>query len=286
MDFDQMKSEQEATQREAAVGDEDQSAFERASIDRQRVSMRANRRQATMAEDRTVPHLTNLNEDPQMSGLVFYSLISGTIHIGRRSGDPVPEIILGSIGIKPNHAKVSLTDKGLFELSVCDAEAAATTYVNGKPLPKKLKKELNHLDRIAFAGGIIYVFIYPLLNEKIKELVAKNEGENADLNEEQRREQAWVEIKDAGIAGFTDVKCPKYADVEKDRNAIEWEHAFMEIEKAEEDRKKKELKDQQREHKKEQQKQEAMIREIREQEQKRVDEERRKYEEEMARLAE
>ena len=59
-----------------------------------------------MAEDRTVPHLTNLNEDPQMSGLVFYSLVSGVIHIGRRSGDPVPQIILGSIGIKPNHAKI------------------------------------------------------------------------------------------------------------------------------------------------------------------------------------
>ena len=63
-------------------------------------------------------------------------------------------------------------------------------------MPKKLKKELNHLDRIGLAGGIIYVFFYPLLNQKIKTLVEKNASDNADLNEEQRREQAWVEIKD------------------------------------------------------------------------------------------
>lgn len=51
-----------------------------------------------------------------------------------------------------------------------------------------------------------------------------------------------------------DVRCPDYPDVEKDRVAVEWDAAFSEIEKAEEDRKKKEAKDQQREQKKELQK--------------------------------
>jgi hypothetical protein len=106
-----------------------------------------------------------------MSGLVFYSLVSGEILIGRRSGNPVPQVILGMIDIKPNHAKISLNEKGLFELSVCDQEAALCTYINGKQMPKKLKKELNHLDRIAFTGGIIFVFYYPLLATKIQELV-------------------------------------------------------------------------------------------------------------------
>ena len=50
--------------------------------------------------DKTIPHLTNLNEDPLMSGVVYYSLVKGTIHIGRKTGNPVPEIILGAIGIK------------------------------------------------------------------------------------------------------------------------------------------------------------------------------------------
>ena len=95
---------------------------------------------------------------------MFYSLVSGEIHIGRKSGNPVPQIILGAIGIKPNHAKIKLQENGLFELSVCDADAAANTMVNGKNLPKKRTKILNHLDRIAFSGGIIYVFYYPLLS--------------------------------------------------------------------------------------------------------------------------
>lgn len=44
----------------------------------------------SVMEDRTNPHLTNLHEDPQLSGIVFYSLVSGEIHIGRKNGDPVP----------------------------------------------------------------------------------------------------------------------------------------------------------------------------------------------------
>jgi len=37
------------------------------------------------------------------------------LHIGRRNGEPKPEIILGSIGVKQNHAKITLIeDKGMF----------------------------------------------------------------------------------------------------------------------------------------------------------------------------
>jgi kinesin family protein 1 len=82
--------------------------------------------------DKSIPHLTNLHEDPLMSGIVYYSLLKGEIHIGRKTGKPVPEIILGAIGIKPNHATIKLLKNGLFELTVCDAEAAQTTMVNGK----------------------------------------------------------------------------------------------------------------------------------------------------------
>ena len=59
-----------------------------------------------------------------MSGVVYYSLTKGEIHIGRTTGDPIPEIIIGAVGIKPNHAKIILKDNGLFEISVCDADAA------------------------------------------------------------------------------------------------------------------------------------------------------------------
>jgi len=50
-------------------------------------------------DDKTVPHITNLHEDPMLSGIVYTSLVKGEIHIGRRTGDPVPDVILGAIGI-------------------------------------------------------------------------------------------------------------------------------------------------------------------------------------------
>lgn len=112
--------------------------------------------------------MTNLHEDPMLSGCVYYSLLKGEIHIGRKTGNPVPEIILGAIGIKPNHAIIKLQKNGLFELSVFDAEAAQTTMINGKALnPKKRSRILNHCDRIAFNGAIIYVFKYPKLRRII-----------------------------------------------------------------------------------------------------------------------
>jgi len=46
--------------------------------------------------------------DPQLSGVVFYTIASGEIHIGARGGDPAPQVMLGAIGIKPNHAKITL----------------------------------------------------------------------------------------------------------------------------------------------------------------------------------
>ena len=79
-------------------------------------------------------------------------------------------------------------------MSVCDAEAAQITMVNGKTLPKKRTKILNHVDRICFVGSIIYVFYYPLLNLKLKELVARNAEENAECDDKIRLEQAWADI--------------------------------------------------------------------------------------------
>jgi kinesin family member 1 len=86
--------------------------------------------------DYTIPHLKNLHEDPDLSGLVYYPISSGEIHIGRKTGDPVPQVILGAVGIKPNHAKITLLPNGLFEMSVCDSEAAANTMINGKQIKR------------------------------------------------------------------------------------------------------------------------------------------------------
>jgi hypothetical protein len=45
-----------------------------------------------------------LNEDPQLTGKVYYSLNECPVFVGRKTGDPKPHIILGAVGIRPNHA--------------------------------------------------------------------------------------------------------------------------------------------------------------------------------------
>lgn len=47
-----------------------------------------------------IPHIVNLNEDPQLDRKVFYDLTKAdAIYIGRKNGDPEPQVVLGGIGI-------------------------------------------------------------------------------------------------------------------------------------------------------------------------------------------
>lgn len=54
-----------------------------------------------------MPHLINLNEDPMLTGKITYSLTNEETHVGRKNGDPQPEIILNGMGIEPNHAIIN-----------------------------------------------------------------------------------------------------------------------------------------------------------------------------------
>lgn len=62
-------------------------------------------------DNRKLPHLKNLNEDPLLNGKVIYSLTKSVTHVGRETGSPVPEIILRGLGIKANHARF-INDEG------------------------------------------------------------------------------------------------------------------------------------------------------------------------------
>lgn len=193
-----------------------------------------------MVNDKSIPHLTNLAEDPMLSGIQFYSLLKGEIHFGRKTGKPVPEIILGAIGIKPNHAYIKLLKNGMYELVVFDADAAGTTQVNGEYMnPKKLKRILNHCDRISFVGGIIFVFKYPKLRKALETMVAENAAKNEGIEQEVLRAQAWEVIKEAGI-GEIDPENPSKAtlgvhdyteaEVLQDEQSTDWDLAYKEIE--------------------------------------------------------
>jgi len=158
-----------------------------------------------------VPHLRNLHEDPQLSGVVYYSMASGMIKIGRANGNPKPQVIIGALGIKPNHATISMKDNGLFELKLHDPESVKTTMINGKMMPKRGNKILNHLDRICFSNSIMYVFYYPLLNEKTKLIMEQNaEDHGDDVDLKIKLAAAWSDIQNDGIQDFTTNACPGY----------------------------------------------------------------------------
>ena len=41
----------------------------------------------------------NLNEDPLLNGKIIYPLNKDEIYVGRKNGNPVPDIILNGLGI-------------------------------------------------------------------------------------------------------------------------------------------------------------------------------------------
>jgi hypothetical protein len=55
-------------------------------------------------ENRKLPHLKRLSEDPLLNGKLIYPLTKNFTYIGRETGNPVPDIILRGLGIKANHA--------------------------------------------------------------------------------------------------------------------------------------------------------------------------------------
>ena len=74
-----------------------------------------------------VPHLTNLNEDLQLSGKMFYSLEEcqggKSFFIGRHDGDPTPNIVLRGVGIQKNHAYITLAENGIFWINTSSLES-------------------------------------------------------------------------------------------------------------------------------------------------------------------
>ncbi len=61
--------------------------------------------------DFTKPHMSNLNEDPQLSRKINYALTENISNIGRRNVNPPNHIEIGGMGIRMLHA-VILKEEG------------------------------------------------------------------------------------------------------------------------------------------------------------------------------
>ena len=110
--------------------------------------------------DKTVPHLTNLNEDPQLTGKLYYGLVDCPVYVGRKTGDPKPTIVLGGVGVQRNHA-VFEKDEVTGDIMLrpqCD-KASECIFVNGKKVDGSQK--LEHNDRIIFGTTTVFIFKFP-----------------------------------------------------------------------------------------------------------------------------
>lgn len=112
------------------------------------------------------PYLIVLNEDPQLSEKLKYSLKTLPLKVGRKNANPIPEIKLSGIGIKLNHClfnKITTHNEDEYYISAIDKEANENIFINGIKLSILLEDDedkyfLNHLDKILLGQNTLMVF--------------------------------------------------------------------------------------------------------------------------------
>lgn len=109
----------------------------------------------------TIPHLINLNEDPQLSRVIVHFLEQADTKIGRKDADPAPDIPFSGLSILKQHALIK-SNNG--EISIEPASPGAKTKVNGIPLTGE--RVLKHFDRILFGSNHMYILVNPQNSEK------------------------------------------------------------------------------------------------------------------------
>ncbi|XP_063147390.1 kinesin-like protein KIF28 [Candoia aspera] len=109
----------------------------------------------------TFPYLVNINEDPQLSGVLKYFIQDGSSDVGQ---SPSNAIILRGLGILDKHATFTYTD-GKAAISPWDK---CKVIVNGVPIVVKTK--LQHLDRIILGSNSAYLYIGPPINRTSEDL--------------------------------------------------------------------------------------------------------------------
>ena len=208
-------------------------------------------------ENPKAPHLVNLNEDPQLSQKIYYSLANFPVQIGRKTDQPKPQIIFGGIAVKNNHGVFTMLKNGLIQFELTNPEAYDQTYINGKQFldRENPKQILSHLDTIYVGHGAMLLFKYPLLARKFKSLqaIATEEAKGEDgfranhdgISEADIYNEAFSELQKQGVTGdLSQLTCEDYTEdeINHDYNSIDYETAYGEVERMEEIKRKEHLK--------------------------------------------
>ena len=111
--------------------------------------------------DINFPHLSNINEDPMLTGKVMHSFKEKpTIRVGRKNKNNNPDIRLNALGILDLHALLEYEEEedgpGAVYLSPGSSEVKTGLFLNGERVQER--ERLFHLDRIIFGTATIFLF--------------------------------------------------------------------------------------------------------------------------------
>ena len=106
--------------------------------------------------DISKPHLILLDEDEQLSHKLKYSLNILPIYVGKKNGNPPPDITLAGVWASPN---IAVFEQQGEEIILKPREGVENNiYLNGKNIDIN-GKVLKNKDRIAFGKNLIFLFM-------------------------------------------------------------------------------------------------------------------------------
>ncbi|KAJ3336608.1 hypothetical protein HDU93_002531 [Gonapodya sp. JEL0774] len=107
-----------------------------------------------------VPNLKNVNEDPLLSGMLFYFIETGKHLVGRVAKGTKADIQLNGLSILPEHA--ILTNTGNTKLTIKPCSSMARVRVNGLLLNDcENPVALRHNDRVLIGAQHLYIVKFP-----------------------------------------------------------------------------------------------------------------------------
>jgi hypothetical protein len=85
-----------------------------------------------------VPYLSNINEDPMLTGKILKDFHkTDKLTVGRQTDQFTPDIQLGGAGIKDHHAELTKDENGDIWIEAVDEDACDLLLLNGENVSGK-----------------------------------------------------------------------------------------------------------------------------------------------------
>eukprot|EP00049_Salpingoeca_infusionum_P003562 m.67899 g.67899 ORF g.67899 m.67899 type:complete len:1053 (-) comp12180_c0_seq1:499-3657(-) len=105
----------------------------------------------------TIPHLTNMNEDPALNNVINHFLEASACTLGQGESEEGVDIQVHGFNIRKKHALIR-NENGTFMIE--PASPTAQIRVNAQPVTAP--QELKHHDRVIFGSNNVFLFVNPV----------------------------------------------------------------------------------------------------------------------------